>query len=94
MGRGIRPVDVVECKSESTFPNIILRFEEGAQELIIRPKQYILKVDESLGGPFKGKCVLLAAKSGDGGELAIGWAALRGRSVWLDWANTRTGFLK
>jgi hypothetical protein len=93
MGRGIRPVDVVDCNSISGFPNIVLQFEGGAQKLIVRPRQYILMVNEALGGPFVGKCVLLAAKSGDGGEVAIGWAALRGRTVWLDWANTRTGFV-
>jgi hypothetical protein len=93
MGRGIKPVDMVECDSVSQFPNIILKFEEGAQELVVRPEQYVLEVNEALGGPFMGRCVLLVAKSGDGGELAIGWAALRGRSVWLDWANTRTGFV-
>jgi hypothetical protein len=93
MGRGIRPVDVVDCDSISEFPKIVLQLEGGQQSLVVRPRQYVLKVNEALGGPFVGKCVLLVSKSGDGGEVAIGWAALRDRSVWLDWANTRTGFV-
>ncbi|KAJ4293368.1 hypothetical protein N0V90_008650 [Kalmusia sp. IMI 367209] len=90
MGRGMESVDLVSCNSTATYPNVLLDFEGGAQQLVIKPQQYVLKVSQDLGGPFAGKCVLLA-KSG-GGELEMGYAALRGRTVWFDWANARTGF--
>lgn len=90
MGRGMEPVDLVSCNSTATLPNINLKLEGGAQQLIVKPSQYVLRVSQSLGGPFAGKCVFLV-KRGDG-ELEIGYAALRGRTVWFDWANARTGF--
>lgn len=89
MGRGMQHVDVIQCNSTFALPNVILEFNDGQDEMVIKPEQYILKVNDALGGPFAGKCVLLLAK---GAELAIGWAALRGRTVWLDWVNARTGF--
>ncbi|KAK7189762.1 hypothetical protein DPSP01_005820 [Paraphaeosphaeria sporulosa] len=89
MGRGMDSVDIVSCNATSTFPTLNLDFEGGAQQILVKPAQYVLRVSQSLGGPFKGKCVLLAKR---GGELEIGYAALRGRSVWFDWANARTGF--
>lgn len=90
MGRGMESVDLVSCNATSTLPNINLNLEGGAQKIIIKPAQYVLQVSKSLGGPFAGKCVLFAKRGG--GELEIGYAALRGRSVWYDWANARTGF--
>ncbi|KAF1968752.1 hypothetical protein BU23DRAFT_258807 [Bimuria novae-zelandiae CBS 107.79] len=90
MGRGMESVDLVCCNATSAYPNINLNLEAGAQQLIIKPSQYVLHVGKALGGPFTDKCVLLA-KEGRG-ELEIGYAALRGRTVWFDWANARTGF--
>jgi hypothetical protein len=89
MGRGMESVDLVSCNSTASFPNIALNLEAGAQQILVKPSQYVLRVSQSLGGPFSGKCVLLAKR---GGELEIGYAALRGRTVWFDWANARTGF--
>lgn len=91
MGRGMESVDLVDCKAVASFPNIVFQLEGGRQQLIIKPTQYVLRVSQSLGGPFADKCVLLA-KRGIGGNLDIGYAALRGRTVWFDWANARTGF--
>ncbi|KAL1593865.1 hypothetical protein SLS60_010598 [Paraconiothyrium brasiliense] len=89
MGRDMESVDFVSCNSTSSFPNINLQLEGGAQQIIVKPSQYVLRVSQSLGGPFSGKCVLLAKR---GGEAEIGYAALRGKTVWFDWANARTGF--
>lgn len=91
MGRGMEPVELVNCNMTAALPNIVLNLEGGAQQLVVKPQQYVLNVGQNLGGPFSGKCVLLA-KNGGGGELEIGYAAFRGRSVWFDWANARTGF--
>jgi len=90
MGRGMEGVHVVNCNSTGAYPNIIFDLEAGVQQLVIKPQQYILKVSKSLGGPFSEKCVFLLKSSG--GELEVGFAALRGRTVWFDWANARTGF--
>ena len=91
MGRGMEAVDLVSCNGTAGFPNIHLNLEGGAQELVVKPAQYVLRVSKSLGGPFAGKCAFLV-KRGGGAELEVGYAALRGRSVWFDWANGRTGF--
>ncbi|CAI6298858.1 unnamed protein product [Periconia digitata] len=88
MGRNMKPVETVECTALAQLPDIVLDFG-GAFELIVKPEQYVMKVSDAMGGPFKGKCVLLVAR---GGDISIGYAALRGKSLWLDWANLRTGF--
>jgi len=90
MGRSMESVDLVSCNATSTFPNINLQLENGAQQIIITPLQYVLRVSKSLGGSFTGKCVLLAKRGG--ADLEIGYAAFRGKTVWYDWANARTGF--
>lgn len=89
MGRGMDSVDFVSCNATASFPTLELQLEGGAQEMLVKPAQYVLRVSKSLGGPFSGKCVLLVKR---GGELEIGYAAVRGRSVWFDWTNARTGF--
>lgn len=89
MGRNMKPIETVDCAAVGSFPNIVLDFDDGAFELLVKPEQYVLRVNEALGGLFKGKCVLLVAR---GGDISIGWAALRGMSLWLDWQNQRTGF--
>ncbi|KAF2646784.1 hypothetical protein P280DRAFT_464953 [Massarina eburnea CBS 473.64] len=91
MGRGMKPVETVDCNAMKHFPDITLDFADDGFELTVKPEQYILQVSDAMGGQFRGKCVLLASR---GGEISIGWAALRGMSVWLDWANSRTGFGK
>lgn len=91
VGRGLIPVDTVSCNATSKFPTIKMEFEEGQGELVVRPEQYVLRVNQELGGPFAGKCVLLTTRGGNG-EVSLGFAALRGRSIWLDWYNARTGF--
>jgi hypothetical protein len=91
MGRGVKPVETVDCAAIKDFPNIIIDFEAGAFELVVKPEQYVLRVNDAMGGLFKGKCVMLVSR---GGDISIGWAALRGTTVWLDWQNGRTGFGK
>lgn len=90
MGRGMESVDIVNCNATATYPNINLNLDGGMQQLLIKPSQYVLKVSQSLGGPFTEKCIFLV--KGETGALEIGYAALRGRTVWFDWANARTGF--
>lgn len=90
MGRGMESVDLVSCNGTAAYPNIHLNLEGGAQQLIVKPSQYVLRVSKSLGGPFVDECVFLVKRGG--GELEVGWGAWRGRSVWFDWANARTGF--
>ncbi|KAF1951622.1 hypothetical protein CC80DRAFT_496005 [Byssothecium circinans] len=89
MGRGIKPVETVDCNAVKDFPDIILNFEEDGFELVVKPEQYILSISNELGGLFKGQCVLMVSR---GGEVSLGWAALRGMTVWMDWVNARTGF--
>lgn len=92
--------DVVDCNRLDEYPDLVLGLEPETdeeeeedddeildRELIITPKQYVLKTEE-------GKCILLAQKAYQRGreEVVLGWAAVRGRSVVLDWVNERTGF--
>ncbi|PVI00966.1 hypothetical protein DM02DRAFT_614024 [Periconia macrospinosa] len=91
MGRNMKPIETVDCAAINKFPNLVLEFDGGAFELVVKPEQYVLRVNEAMGGIFKGKCVLLVSR---GGDMSIGWAALRGMSLWLDWQNARTGFGK
>lgn len=90
--------DVVDCNELDRYPDLVLGLEpetdeeeEGDdiqdRELVITPKQYVLKMEE-------GQCVLLVRRAYQRGreEVVLGWAAVRGRSVVLDWVNERTGF--
>lgn len=88
---------VVNCNSRSRFPDLVLELglewaddeEQDAEgiEVVITPEQYIMEVEQ-------GQCVLLARSSGENQseEVVLGWAAIRGRQVILDWVNKRTGF--
>lgn len=89
--------DVVDCDALVRFPDIVLGMEPETEEdddeeaevheVIITPKQYVLKTEE-------GQCILLAQRAYQRGqeEVVLGWAAVRGRNVVLDWVNERTGF--
>lgn len=90
--------DVVDCGALERFPDLVLGLEPETEEdvddedmeekeIVITPRQYILETKE-------GKCILLARKSYQRGteEIVLGWAAVRGRRVVLDWANEKTGF--
>ncbi len=90
--------DVVDCAALEWFPDLVLGLEpetdEGdddeeieEREIVITPKQYVLQDEE-------GKCILLAKRAHQPGpeEVVLGWAAVRGREVVLDWTIERTGF--
>ncbi|KAF2125279.1 hypothetical protein P153DRAFT_400112 [Dothidotthia symphoricarpi CBS 119687] len=92
---------VVDCAALSRFPDLVLGLgmqrgnDEGEEsggdgeegEIVITPEQYVMRVGE-------GRCVLLVRSLGrvEGEEVVLGWAAVRGRKVVLDWGNGRTGF--
>jgi hypothetical protein len=65
--------------------------DDHGEELIVRPEQYVLQTAE-------GKCMLLAREAGfclDGRRTAtLGWAAVRGRDVVVNWRERRIGFGK
>jgi hypothetical protein len=96
----------VDCGALNVFPDLVFGIErrgyaEGTEEhaaeqeeedddeLIIRPEQYILQTTE-------GKCMLLARNADschdDKRVIKLGWAAVRGRDVVLDWRAGRVGF--
>ena len=91
--------DVVDCNALDRYPDLVLGFkaeiEEGGddeeeteeKELMITPKQYILETKE-------GRCILLTQRAYQRGreDVVLGWAAVRGRDLVLDWINERTGF--
>lgn len=89
--------DVVDCDALERFPDLVLGLEPETdeeddedveeREVVITPNQYVLKRED-------GKCILLARRSYPKGheEVVLGWAAVRGRDVVLDWVNERTGF--
>jgi hypothetical protein len=90
--------DVVDCSRMDIFPDIVLGLEPETDEeeeddettrgeIVITPDQYVLETEE-------GKCILLSKRAYRQGreEVVLGWAAVRGRSVVLDWVNERTGF--
>jgi hypothetical protein len=91
--------DVVNCSALDRYPDLVLGLEpeteEGGddeeeieeRELVITPKQYVLETEE-------GRCILLAQRAHQRGreEVVLGWAAVRGRDLLLDWINERTGF--
>ncbi|OAL46906.1 hypothetical protein IQ07DRAFT_602972 [Pyrenochaeta sp. DS3sAY3a] len=91
----------VDCPSLPRFPDIVLGLEPdaeeagsdasgGVDEIVVTPEQYIMEVES-------GKCVLLVRemerrKVSEG--IVLGWAALRGSEVVLDWERERLGFAK
>ncbi|KAF3009560.1 hypothetical protein E8E13_005651 [Curvularia kusanoi] len=92
--------DEVDCGSMGRFPDLVLGLEPEIEEeeeddeaveikeIVVTPEQYVLRTQE-------GKCVLLAQRAYQRGreEVVLGWAAVRGKHVVLDWANERTGFV-
>ncbi|KAH6638903.1 hypothetical protein C7974DRAFT_387502 [Boeremia exigua] len=79
---------VVDCSQVARYPDLVLGLqsideadEDG--EMVITPEQYILRTEE-------GQCVLLVQRGR--AEIVLGWAAVRGKDVVLDWVNERTGF--
>ncbi|XPT03682.1 hypothetical protein M3J09_012769 [Ascochyta lentis] len=90
--------DVVDCGALQRFPDLVLGLDpereeeednEDAEdkEIVVTPRQYVLEVEE-------GKCILMARRAYQRGseEVVLGWAAVRGREVVLDWTRERTGF--
>ncbi|KAJ4993576.1 hypothetical protein SVAN01_01124 [Stagonosporopsis vannaccii] len=88
--------DVVDCSLLERFPDLVIGLQTGTDdeeesedivdsEIVITPKQYVLETE-------KGQCVLLVQR--DGAEIVLGWAAIRGRDVVLDWLHGRTGFAR
>ncbi|KAJ8109455.1 hypothetical protein OPT61_g7445 [Boeremia exigua] len=86
--------NIVDCSHLERFPDLVLGLQPEAdegeddedieiRELVIAPKQYVLEVEG-------GECVLLAQRGR--AEVVLGWAAVRGRDIVLDWAGERTGF--
>lgn len=88
----------VGCEEKDIFPDLVFGLdgerevregeeEEEVDELIVTPAQYVLQTEE-------GRCVLLArsAESSHDGGVVLGWAAVRGRSLVLDWPGRRIGF--
>ncbi|KAA8618164.1 hypothetical protein PtrSN002B_006650 [Pyrenophora tritici-repentis] len=88
---------MVDCATQSIFPDLVFgldgekemreKDEEVVDELIVTPAQYVLQTEE-------GRCVLLvrsAEFSYDQG-VVLGWAAMRGRGVVLDWPGRKIGF--
>ncbi|KAL1799098.1 hypothetical protein ACET3X_003135 [Alternaria dauci] len=65
--------------------------DDDIEELVVKPEQYILQTTE-------GRCMLLAKNADschdDRGIIKLGWAAVRGRDVVLDWHAARVGFGK
>ncbi|CAN9201461.1 unnamed protein product [Alternaria alternata] len=65
--------------------------DDDVDELVVKPEQYILQTAE-------GRCMLLARNADschdDRGLIKLGWAAVRGRDVVLDWHGSRVGFGK
>lgn len=91
--------DVVDCSALDSYPDLVLGLEleieengddeESAEEreLVITPKQYVLETDAD-------RCILLVQRAYQRGreEVVLGWSAVRGRDLVLDWINERTGF--
>lgn len=91
--------DVVDCNRLEEYPDLVLGLEpetdeeeedDGTvldREIVITPQQYVMKMEE-------GQCILLAQRAYQRGreDIVLGWAAVRGRQVALDWANELTGF--
>ncbi|KZM27930.1 hypothetical protein ST47_g923 [Ascochyta rabiei] len=90
--------NVVDCGALETFPDIVLGLGPDAEEredgednedkeIVITPRQYVLEDEE-------GKCILLVHRSYQRGreEAVLGWAAVRGKVLVLDWVSERTGF--
>jgi saccharopepsin len=91
---------LVDCSEMGRFPDLFVgldpekepnMFEEITEvddrEIVITPSQYIMETKP-------GRCVLLVKKNPeqDSEEAVLGWAAIRGKHVVLDWVNERTGF--
>lgn len=90
--------DVVDCSALDRYPDLVLGLEPEIEEewdddetkdreLVITPRQYVLETEE-------GRCILLARRAYQRGreEVVLGWAAVRGRDLVLDWINERIGF--
>jgi hypothetical protein len=90
--------DIVDCDALERFPDLVLglgweseeEYEDDdaeEQEIVITPFQYTLEVESD-------KCILLARRAYQRGreEVVLGWAAMRGRDLVLDYVNERTGF--
>ncbi|KAF1928297.1 uncharacterized protein M421DRAFT_420848 [Didymella exigua CBS 183.55] len=90
--------NVVDCSALDRYPDLVLGLEPETEEeeddeeaedreIVITPKQYVLETGE-------GRCILLAQRAYQRGreEVVLGWAAVRGRDLVLDWVNERTGF--
>ncbi|KAF1363644.1 hypothetical protein EJ07DRAFT_102957 [Lizonia empirigonia] len=89
--------DVVDCDALGRFPDLVLGLKQEMEnewddevedkEIVITPRQYVLQTEE-------GKCILLVQRAYQHGTegVILGWAAVRGRNLVLDWVNERTGF--
>lgn len=82
----------VDCASREIFPDIVLGLDAGGDdeevaEMVITPAQYVWVMDD-------GTCVLLAKRleMEYDMEVTLGWAAIRGREVVLDWVNQDMAF--
>jgi saccharopepsin len=90
----------VECEEIDTFPDLVFGLdservhchdddeeEKEVDELVVRPEQYVMQTEE-------GMCVLLVrnAEHCDDGRIVLGWAAMRGRDLVLNWDEGRVGF--
>ncbi|CAE7186644.1 hypothetical protein CFE70_006482 [Pyrenophora teres f. teres 0-1] len=87
----------VDCEAQGIYPDLVFGLdgekemreeeEEVVDELVITPAQYVLQTEE-------GRCVLLArsAESSYDQGVVLGWAAMRGRGVVLDWPGWKIGF--
>lgn len=91
----------VDCASIPRFPDIVLGLKPDTEEadgdafgavdeIVVTPEQYIMELGS-------GKCILLVKemerrKVSEG--IVLGWAALRGSEVVLDWDRERLGFAR
>ena len=92
--------NLVDCSEMGRFPNLFVGLDPEEEEtprdenveiedreIVITPSQYIMETEP-------GRCVLLVKRTyqKDSEEAVLGWAAIRGKHVVLDWVNERTGF--
>ncbi|KAF2826506.1 hypothetical protein CC86DRAFT_30747 [Ophiobolus disseminans] len=79
-----------DCRSQAwrAFPDLVfgLDAQDGeAHEFVVRPEEYLSQP--------RGRCELLVrnAEEHSGGEIVLGWAAIKGRSFVLDWVAGKMG---
>lgn len=75
----------VDCKSLDTFPDLVFGLENGVDEIAVTPRQYFLRQEK--------ECVLMVRGTRDSDVgIVLGWAAIRGREIVLDWVAGKMGF--